>query len=191
MNGGLCGGRTRWGEGNRAETVLGRKEARPLGGLSLRNGWWARAGERSSHVGKSLSLSHLHPSAEEEETRPGRSLGVSSSSPVLLVSPHPCEDFLSLPGWWEWGQRRCSGRTRASWVCSGESCSLGIVWGCHAQLLPVHAASCPVVWASRPLSFSSSPVPEADLIALLVPSSSLWQWEGCQASGGGGSATQL
>lgn len=36
-----------------------------------------------------------------------------------------------------------------------------------------------------------SPVPEADLTALLVPNSSFWMWEDSQAPGGGGRAVQL
>lgn len=89
-------------------------------------------GGRYNCVGKSLSSSHLHPSAEEEETRPGRCLGESSACPLVFPPPPPpvpsIEDFLSLPGWWEWGGRE--GEWEGSLLCArGESNSPGISWG--------------------------------------------------------------
>lgn len=105
--------------------MLGRKEARPLAGHFLWEGWWAHAGEESGHVGKSLSLSHLHPTVEKGGTRPERNLGESSSSPLPLVSLHPCEDFLSLPGWWGWGQEGALDGTGASGCAEGKA----VLWG--------------------------------------------------------------
>lgn len=64
-------------------------------------------GERSSCIGKFLFLSHLHCSAEGEETRPGGCLltpalphfPLVSSPPVHVETSSPCQEWCALEGW--------------------------------------------------------------------------------------------
>ena len=122
-------------------------------------------GERSSCIGKFLFLSHLHCSAEGEETRPRGCLltpalphfPLVSSPPVHVETSSPCQEWRALEGWGAPGH------------AEGRAVSGNHMGGALAQLLllPSRLGLTAIAFLLPPQS-PRLPHPR------LVPSSSLW-----------------